>query len=211
VGDTVEVLLRLDSDESVELPGEAVYHLRYDWRRLQLLGVSGPFGLSAPILDRERGTAYFTQAAGAIAGDIRLRFRLLVGEGDGATIHLDSVMIASGTLVGRVCADSARVFITNGCFVTGVFLGKYRNLLGQAYPNPAQEWVEITYQQLEDARTVLQVFDAGGREVLRPLDGIMPGGRYTVRFSVAALPSGSYFYSLQAGSYSEARQMMVNR
>lgn len=206
-GDTVEMLLR--AEMGLELPGEAVYHIRYDWRRLQLLGIDGPPGLAGPVVGAGTGRASFRQSAGTATGDIRLRFRLLVGEGSGALARLDSVTIASALLAPAVCADSARVFIADGCLVTDVHLGKFRNLLDDARPNPAEEWVEITYQQLEDARAVLRVFDAGGREVLRPLDAVMPGGRYTIGFSVQDLPAGSYYYSIDAGRYSQAKRLLI--
>lgn len=207
-GDTVELLLRAGT--SLELPAEAVYHIRYDWRRLQLLGIDGPPGLAGPVVQEGTGRASFRQSAGNATGDVRLRFRLLVGEGNVALARLDSVSIASALLAASVCADSARVFIADGCLVTDVHLGKFRNLLEDARPNPAGRWVEITYQQLEDARAVLRVFDAGGREVLRPLDAMMAGGRYTIGFSVEELPAGSYYYSLDAGSYSQAKRLLIH-
>jgi len=89
--------------------------------------------------------------------------------------------------------------------------GKYHNLLGEATPNPAVTAVEVTYQQLEDARAVLRVWDMNGREVLRPLDEELPGGRYTVRFSVSELPSGRYLYSIDAGMYREVKGMVIQR
>ncbi len=208
-GDTVEIALR--ADRGRELPGRAVYYLRYDWRRLRLLGVVGGDGISTPIVVPGEGRASFTQSAGSRTGTLLLRFQLLAAQGAQTSVGLDSVAIDSDMLVASSCGDSAHVLISDRCLFTDVYLGKFRNMLEDVRPNPSGAWVEITYQQLEDARAVVRVFDAVGREVLRPLDAMMQGGRYTIRFSVADLPTGAYFYSVEAGSYREARQMLVER
>ena len=188
------------------------YTIGYDWRRLQLVGVVGDGVdlVSAPrpgdsIVLRQRGVADLR------AEQLGLRFRLLTGgEGDVA-VRLDSAVASSADLLLASCTDSAVVHISDRCVFTGVAPGKYHNALEDARPNPASTAVEVTYQQLEDARAVLRVFDAGGREVLRPLDADLPGGRYSIRFFVGDLPAGVYFYSLDAGSYHQSRKMVVER
>jgi hypothetical protein len=36
-----------------------------------------------------------------------------------------------------------------------------------------------------------------------------PAGNYSVNFNAADLPSGIYFYRLEAGEFSEVRKMML--
>jgi len=46
----------------------------------------------------------------------------------------------------------------------------------------------------------LRVFDVLGREVSTLVNDRLPAGTYTVPFNASALPSGVYFYRLQAGT-----------
>lgn len=209
VGDTVE--LRLQQTRPVVLPGDGLYYLSYDRRRLQFVGTFMISGNGPQIVAQQRGGVTLRQAAGEPAGDIILRFRLLAGLANPALVLLDSVRIDSDTLAALACNDSARIFISAGCLVTGVQLGAFKNLLEPIRPNPAGGWAEVTWQQLESTRATIRIFDVGGREVQRPFDAQMDGGRYTIRFSVAELPSGSYYYHIDAGSYSETRRLVVRR
>lgn len=57
----------------------------------------------------------------------------------------------------------------------------------------------------------LKVFDMLGREVAVLVNVRQAAGRYEVSFNATGLPTGLYFYRLQAGSYSETRKMMLVR
>lgn len=207
-GDTVE--LRLQPSHAVLLPADIRYYLLYDRSRLEFIDASAA-GAKLQSNAGVPGSVSFIQPAGDVTGEVMVRFRLLAGRDNPVMVHIDSIDILSDTLIVQPCGDSTRVFISDGCLFTGVQLGAFKNRLEDARPNPAENWVELTYQQLEDAVAAVRVFDALGREVLRPFEGMMRGGRYTIRFSVATLPAGSYLYRIDAGSYSETRQLIVNR
>jgi|GEM_PF-1257232 len=211
-GDTIAIPLLSSTPGVISGPVDIIYSIGYDWRRLVFLGVEG---MALEMLDTARpGPLLRFRQRGAmelLPEQFRLRFRLLSGGESEATVRLDSVTASSPDLAIAVCADSAIVRISDRCVFTGVALGKFRNMLEDIHPNPAAAAVELTYQQLEDARAVLRIHDATGRELLRPLDAELPGGRYTVRFYVGDLPSGLYFYSVEAGSYRETRKMLIER
>ena len=57
----------------------------------------------------------------------------------------------------------------------------------------------------------LVIYDAIGREVARLVDQPMGAGRHAVRWEATGLPSGAYLYRLTAGSFSEARMMVLLR
>jgi hypothetical protein len=193
-------------------PDDIRYQVHYDQQRLQLLDV-----LAAQPVDQIPGTTaddLMLTAHGIVELHPRqflLRFRLLAGPDTSVVVRLDSAAFATGTAATEICHDSARVRITSRCVLTGVTIGKYHNLLKPATPNPAGTTVEVTYQQLEDARAILRIWDLEGREVLRPLDAYLPGGRYTVRFSVSELASGRYIYEIQAGQYRESLGLVIQR
>jgi endo-1,4-beta-xylanase len=55
------------------------------------------------------------------------------------------------------------------------------------------------------------VFDVIGRTVRVLASGTQPAGSYEVTFEATALPSGVYFYRLEAGDYVETKRMVVVR
>jgi hypothetical protein len=210
-GDTVAIRLR-GTQQTLEGSSTIDYIIRYDARRLELI-VDEDDSIELVDDDRIEGVAHLRQI-GVTAVELRqlnLRFHLLVGPEEEAIVRLDSVAINGDSSLAIVCGDSAVIRITDRCIYTSLTFGKYRNLLGDATPNPAATTVELTYQQLESVRAIIRVWDINGREVLRPLDEELPGGRYTVRFSVSELPSGRYFYGIEAGMYREVKGLVIER
>jgi hypothetical protein len=53
------------------------------------------------------------------------------------------------------------------------------------------------------------VFDVIGRTVRVLASGTQPAGSYEVTFEATSLPSGIYFYRLEAGSFTETKRMVV--
>ena len=83
--------------------------------------------------------------------------------------------------------------------------------LCQNFPNPFNPNSDIRYQISEFRTVKLAVYDLLGREVAVLVNETTPPGTYQVRFDGTGLPSGVYFYRLQAGSYVETRKMMLVR
>jgi hypothetical protein len=48
-----------------------------------------------------------------------------------------------------------------------------------------------------------------GSEVITLVNGEKPVGSYEVEFNAATLPSGIYYYRLQAGSFVETKKMVI--
>ena len=57
----------------------------------------------------------------------------------------------------------------------------------------------------------LRFFDVPRREIVTIVDGEQNAGYYEVEFNATALPSGVYFYRLQAGSFVETKKMVLLR
>jgi hypothetical protein len=55
----------------------------------------------------------------------------------------------------------------------------------------------------------LTLYDAAGREVAALVNGFMDAGEHEVPFQRGNLPSGVYFYRLEAGGESQTRAMVV--
>ncbi len=82
-------------------------------------------------------------------------------------------------------------------------------LLSNAYPNPFNPATTINYYVPEVSIISLKVFDVLGNEVATLVNETKPAGRYEVDFSATGLPSGIYFYNLQAGSFVSTKKMVL--
>ena len=83
-------------------------------------------------------------------------------------------------------------------------------LLRQNYPNPFPESTTISWRMPEKAHVILKIFDFIGCEVKTLLDCDLAPGEHTINFDASGLPSGVYFYQLQAGGVNETKKMIVN-
>lgn len=81
--------------------------------------------------------------------------------------------------------------------------------LFQNYPNPFNPTTIISYQLHTNALVVLRVFDVLGREVETLVNERQNAGAHTVTFNGTNLPSGVYFYSLEAGTYHDTMKMLL--
>jgi len=81
--------------------------------------------------------------------------------------------------------------------------------LHQNYPNPFNPNTRIKYQIPELSFVTLKVYDVLGNEVATLINEEKPVGSYEIEFDATTLPSGIYFYKLQAGSFVETRKMVL--
>jgi len=81
--------------------------------------------------------------------------------------------------------------------------------LTQNYPNPFNPTTVISYRSPVMSNVTLKVYDVLGREVKTLVNQRETAGSHSVTFSAGDLPSGVYFYRLQAGSYSATRKLLL--
>ncbi len=79
------------------------------------------------------------------------------------------------------------------------------------YPNPFNPTTRIRYALPQRAPVRLLIYDVQGRRVAVLVASEQPAGRYEVGFEAGALPSGVYFYRLEAGVFRAVRQMLLLR
>ena len=81
--------------------------------------------------------------------------------------------------------------------------------LEQNFPNPFNPSTKIRYQVAENDFVSLKVYDLLGNEVATLVNEVKPAGNYEVKFDASSLPSGTYFYKLQAGLLVETKKMLL--
>ena len=83
--------------------------------------------------------------------------------------------------------------------------------LDQNTPNPFSATTEIDYALPSAAPVLLVVYDVTGREVARLVDAWQPPGAYRVTWDARHLASGVYLCRLTTGSFTTARQMVLQK
>lgn len=84
------------------------------------------------------------------------------------------------------------------------------SFLESSTPNPATGQATITLRLAAPDRVSLVLRDVNGREVMRLLqDAQLTSGTHMVTADVSALPSGTYFYTLESASGTQTRRLTV--
>ncbi len=86
--------------------------------------------------------------------------------------------------------------------------------LSQNVPNPFNPMTQIEFELDRESMVWLRVFDAAGREVRSLIDGVRRSGNHTISWDGRdnldrELPSGMYFYTLETGSETISRKMVL--
>ncbi|MFH1010469.1 MAG: right-handed parallel beta-helix repeat-containing protein [bacterium] len=83
--------------------------------------------------------------------------------------------------------------------------------LYQNYPNPFNSTTQIRFDIPQAAKVELKVYNILGQEVATLANDMFPAGTHRVSWDAASLPSGIYIYQLKAGSFREAKKMVLIR
>ena len=82
-------------------------------------------------------------------------------------------------------------------------------VLSQNYPNPFNPSTRISYFVSKESFVSIKIYDFLGREVKTLVGENQPIGSYDVVFDASNLPSGSYFCTMIAESFSDTKKMIV--
>jgi hypothetical protein len=81
--------------------------------------------------------------------------------------------------------------------------------LNQNYPNPFNPSTMIQFELPEAQFVTLKVYNLLGQEVTTLINNQLGAGRYRAEFDGRNLPSGTYLYRLQAGTYTETKKIVL--
>jgi len=84
-------------------------------------------------------------------------------------------------------------------------------MLHQNYPNPFNPSTIISYDIPKRSHVKLVIYDILGRQVEELVDSEKTPGRYQATFDASGLPSGVYYYRLEAGSFTETKKLILLR
>lgn len=84
-------------------------------------------------------------------------------------------------------------------------------LLSSNYPNPFNPSTKISYQIPSNMYVSLKVYNSLGQEIQELVNQYQGYGSYTVEFNANNLPSGIYFYKIQAGQFNDMKKMILTK
>jgi photosystem II stability/assembly factor-like uncharacterized protein len=83
--------------------------------------------------------------------------------------------------------------------------------LNQNYPNPFNPSTTINYSLPRTANVSLRIFNALGQELASIVNERKEAGQYQAAWNASNVPSGIYFYRLQAGEFLDTKKMLLLR
>jgi hypothetical protein len=121
-----------------------------------------------------------------------------------------------GTTSGASNRHSAGYWYVQGYLLTSVEEKPVEKLpveyqLKQNYPNPFNPTTTIEFEIPERVNVKLIVYDILAREISTLVDKELEPGKYKVNFDAKNLPSGVYFYRLEAGKFASVKKMVLVR
>jgi hypothetical protein len=97
----------------------------------------------------------------------------------------------------------------NGVFLIEEGTMPKKFTLLQNYPNPFNPTTTIAYTISQQSHVLLTIYDLLGREAAVLVNERKEAGRYSMQWDASAVPSGIYFYRLEAGAFSTAKKLIV--
>jgi hypothetical protein len=116
----------------------------------------------------------------------------------------DSLTIGSYFLIDDLAFDNVSD-IADGSF--GASPRTYQ--LAQNYPNPFNPSTTINFSVPQSGKVSLSIFNSIGQEVQALVDDEMAAGDHQVTFNAENLPSGIYFYKMEAGNFLDVKKMVL--
>lgn len=81
--------------------------------------------------------------------------------------------------------------------------------LYQNYPNPFNPVTTIRYQLPQASHLNLRIYNVLGQVIATLVDGVEQAGYKSVEWNAGNVPSGVFFYRLQAGNYIQTKKLIL--
>ena len=77
------------------------------------------------------------------------------------------------------------------------------------YPNPFNPSTTLRYYLPEASLISIKIYDTVGKNVVVLVNEVKTAGTHQIEFNAVGLSSGIYYYSIQAGTFSETKKMIL--
>ena len=85
------------------------------------------------------------------------------------------------------------------------------NFLGQNYPNPFNLGTQFDFSIQEQGQTTITIYNAVGKEIDKCINENLSPGSYTRTWTPKDIPSGIYFYQINAKGYKETKRLIYKK
>ena len=85
----------------------------------------------------------------------------------------------------------------------------HKYALNQNYPNPFNPATKISFDIPNSGLVTIKVYNVLGKEITTLVNEFQNAGSYTAEFYGSGLSSGTYFYRIQAGEFSQVKKMLL--
>ena len=128
--------------------------------------------------------------------------------------HPDGRLLLAGNISNQSFYQGLHFFETEHDGTLGVNPNdalKPKKRLGQNYPNPVLNSTTIPFYLLETDKVSIKLYSSEGRLIKEIANQTFSHGNNTVTFDAGSLAPGMYFYQLTAGTFRQARKMIIAR
>ncbi len=113
-------------------------------------------------------------------------------------VHFSLGMVGSFTASPATAVENGRISYRPDAFS-----------LKQNFPNPLNPSTVISYQIATSSHVTLNVYNVLGEEVATLVNETEEPGEYSVKFDGSKLPSGVYFYRMNAGNFNAVEKLVL--
>ncbi|MCK5839221.1 MAG: T9SS type A sorting domain-containing protein [Bacteroidales bacterium] len=176
----------------------------------------GPSVRCLKMVHYDDGVAYFAATSAGLFSTYELNGNQTVWVQEGESV------------IGNIIVDNIDTRETDGWIVvatqgSGVFstifepsgieppISPERIVLKQNYPNPCFEETTIAFTISKACNIQLKLFDINGKEIANLAEGYFEYGEHKVHLNTSSIPTGSYFYRLEAGKSVSTKRLIVLR
>ena len=147
-------------------------------------------------------------------GTFQIPVRYIVGQGSCSVFATDLDDDGDMDIAATNGSSDNISILLNQSIITGVentpvFIFPESFNISQNYPNPFNPSTTFRYSIPTQSKVVIKVYDILGNEIAILMNEEKPAGTYEIAWSAENLPSGVYFYRIQAGSYIESKKMIL--